>query len=40
MQGARQRRGTLENSGELIGWELRELRLRVTKIIKFQKVHR
>jgi hypothetical protein len=27
-----QRGGTLENSGEMIGWELRELRLRVTKI--------
>ena len=27
----RQRGGTLENSGEMLGWELRELRLRVTK---------
>ena len=26
-----QRGGTLENSGEMIGWELRELRVRVTK---------
>ena len=29
---ASQRGGTLENSREMIGWELRELRLRVTKI--------
>ena len=26
-----QRGGTLENSGEMLGWELRELRSRVTK---------
>ena len=28
---AAQRGGTLENSGEMLGWELRELRLRVTR---------
>ena len=33
-----QRGGTLENSGEMIGWELRELRLRVTKIKKIKKI--
>ena len=32
-----QRRGTLENSGEMIGWELRELRLRVIKNNKISK---
>ena len=32
-----QRGGTLENSGEMIGWELRELRLRVTKNDKISK---
>jgi hypothetical protein len=28
---------TLENSGEMLGWELRELRLRVTKYNKISK---
>ena len=32
-----QRGGTLENSGEMIGWELRELRVRVTKNNKISK---
>jgi hypothetical protein len=32
-----QREGTLENSGEMLGWELRELRLRVTKNNKISK---
>ena len=32
-----QREGTLENSGEMLGWELRELRLRVTKDKDFKK---
>ena len=32
-----QRGGTRENSGEMLGWELRELRLRVTKHNKISK---
>ena len=36
-QASIQSGGTLENSGEMLGWELRELRLMVTKGIRISK---